>query len=315
MSFIEKRSERLYSICGTLNLRKKFPLMSEYIIPKDEITKLKKAVDIYLYESLIEFNDDILLIDNLHGDDMLHCYEEEIMNLPNITPNGLLLPKQHNFLSYNMLFKQVVNIVTGMNISSKIDGFYFPINVRIVNGEPNEKIDSRPRSSTKLHSDIWAAEISSHCSIHFPIYGDFKDNGVEFFEPGKSFYPNFVKPLDDFNDGACVRDDARQYNVILDPGHAYFLDSFLLHRTAKNSPLDRKLRLSLQFNFIPKLKIESDIHVPTSRISDYLTFDEWSNCGLNRILYNNQKARKYTEDELSVVLDKYADKYKLIELR
>lgn len=305
-AYVKERADRLHRICGRVNHGAVKPLMVEHIFTPEEFDTLRTYVNIYLYNSLVSMRPGRYAM----APDFLHLYEAEIAALPNITPNGLLLPKKHNFLAYNMIYQHLVPIVEKMQLTD-IAQIQRSINIRIINGEPNNFADSRPRSSTVLHSDIWAGEFANHFTLQIPMAGDMGKNGINLSEPGANFFPKYVRALDDFRDGAEVKDDATPYDVPLQVGRGYFMDSFLLHQTRKGGS---GLRLNVSITFIMKSRVSSDLVYTTERQDEYVDAEKWMGFGRDRIVTTQAEARVYDAADLTEVRNKYAEKYEVKEL-
>jgi hypothetical protein len=254
------------------------PLLAEVGIPRPLFDILAAAVKQYLYLSLTTafpaqaFEYDV---------DLLTAYKDQITALPNITPNGLLLPKQETYIGYNLIHRYVAKIVQGMRLEKHIEAIHLPVNIRIVHGKPNPKVDSRPRASVKLHSDIWAGELTNAIMIFLPVFGDMDKVGIEFFEPPPVFQADFLRPLPDFDEGACLLAGARKYRCQLRPGKAYLIDPYVLHRTLKQQDA---LRLSLDFRFLARQSLASDVQIATEREKNYISLEEWCDVGKHRLL-------------------------------
>lgn len=305
--YVKERSDRLHSICDRVNHEdKRMPLMVPHKFTEDEFHTLRTYVNIYLYNSLQTI---IPGQYSLHFDFLKH-YSELIRRLPNITPNGLLLPKKHNFLAYNMIYQFLVPLIEKMKLTD-VARIQRSINIRLIDGTPNQTVDSRPRSSTKPHSDIWAGEFSNHFTLQIPIIGDMDNNGINLWEPGASFFPKYVTALNDFNDGKEALADSTRYATNMSLGYGYFMDSFLLHQTRKQAP---GYRLNLAVTFITESKLSSDLVYGTERKDEYIPTEQWLGYGRDRIVMTKAEVRDYSKEDLSIVKNKYAEDYKIIEL-
>lgn len=307
LPYIAERAERLHSICGRVTKGVVKPLLVEHLFTPTEFNILRNYVNIYLYNSLAAIKPGHYSM----AHDFLHLYEEEIADLPNITPNGLLLPKKHNFLAYNMIYQFLVPLIARMQLTD-IAQIQRSINIRIINGQPNSFADTRPRSSMKLHSDIWAGEFANHLTLQIPMCGDMARNGIDLYEPGEKFYPNYVRAMDDFANGAEVRDDATKYEVPLKVGCGYFMDSFLLHQTRKGGS---GLRMNLSITFITKSRVSSDLVFATERQEEYIETEKWFGFGSDRIVTTQAEPRAFDAAAMSQVRNKYAEKYEVRELK
>lgn len=299
MTWKKDRERRLKNIVGDIELTERLPLLCESKI-KDTIS-LKTTINYYIWSSLVAATGKSFPL----TDNILEDCKQEISKLPNITPNGLVLPKKDNFLAYNDIHKEVAKLLDSLGISNRVLSIHNPINIRLVRG--THEGGTRPKASTKLHTDIWAGEFANSMMIFIPLFGDIENIGVEFFEPSDEFYPDFVRILNDYDEGKHLIENSIKYNCPLKNEFIYFIDSFLLHRTFKNS---NSWRLSLDFRFQPVEEIASDLKIDTKRDENYISYDEWREIGESRILFTKTRINELD----SVAGDVYAAKFETAEL-
>ena len=102
---IESRKKRMSSLFSGKNNLRDEGLVKVCAINEKSINKLQNAVMYYVWDCLISSNPDLdIKIDS----NFYKNYEEVIKELPNITPNGLLVPKKENLLSFNKLQKIII---------------------------------------------------------------------------------------------------------------------------------------------------------------------------------------------------------------
>lgn len=299
----EDRKNRLNNIMKGIEVITRCPLLHESKLQDSHVHSLRASVCYYVYVSLTNsFPQEKFTLD----ENVFDRYEKQIEKLVNITPNGLILPKLENFLAYHEIHKGVVNVLENYNMDDRIKLIHNPVNVRLVSGE--NKAGDRPKASTKLHTDIWAGEFSNSLMIFMPLMGDIANIGVDFYEPPQEFYPDYVKILDDYSEGAHFLELSDQYDCPLRNGYFYLIDSFLLHKTFK-----KKLgwRLSLDFRFLPKEELASDLKVDSVRNENYIPYDQWKTFGKTRLLFTDMPIDKFDSGR-----DKnaYAGQYNVIKL-
>jgi hypothetical protein len=217
------------------------------------------------------------------SEDMLRDYEQDVIQLPNITPNGLVLPKKENLLAYNQLQKEVSGAFAALGVSDNIARIQFPVNVRLQSGTPNSIIDSRPRASVKPHSDIWAGDPASGVLVFLSVLGDPAKSGIDFLMP-ETFPLSFVRPLEDYNEGAPLAEKAKLL-CKFDTRGWYFADPYLIHQTTKNAS---GYRISIDFRFIPAQKVSSDIDEDEARRPWFKSFAEWQDMGTKTLLVTDE---------------------------
>jgi hypothetical protein len=269
------------------------------------IKDLRMSTKLFFLECLSEYfqkeYDELQTID-----DFVKSYEEDIKVLPNITPNGLVLSKVETSCSYNQILKTAGKIIGYLGIAGNIDSIHFPVNIRLRWGSPDDYTLSRPYASTKWHSDIWAGESSENIMIHIPIFGDFKNNGISIAESQDGFFPDFVRHLDDYDEGNVITENTNSRNMEMEIGKAYMLDSFLLHKTNYGNP---SFRAILSFPVVPRIKLASDIYHNPRRDENYLDVETWMQIGRKYFVTTSSRLEKYRQGDITKI--SYADKYGL----
>ena len=276
---LEERKERMSTLLSKNNDSSNKELIYVNKISTVGIKKIQDAVIFYIWDCIISSDPE----SNIEVDKgFFKKYEDNIKNLPNITPNGLLVPKKENLLSFNKLQKVIYDEFYKNNLNKEIDKVQFPINLRIQSGKFDT--DERPRASTKKHTDIWAGDPSGAILVFLHIYGEYEKIGIEFFEP-KKFPKSCLKTISDYNEGNSQIDDLKKLDTKYDDSGWIFADPFLLHQTFKNSD---SIRISLDFRFIPKEKLDSDSYEDENRKPYFISTDLWSKYGDSKILSTNQ---------------------------
>ena len=285
------RKKRLNSLFTKANCIHEESLLKVCDIELNSIENIKNAVKFYLWDCLISSKISSVKLDSKFFDDN----QKNITNLPNITPNGLLVPKKENLLSFNKLQKIVFQEFEKIGINSKIERVQFPVNVRVQSGSLDN--DERPRASSKIHTDIWAGDPAGAITVFLHVFGDFQNIGINFFEP-KKFPKNQISTLDDYNHGNTQIGDIVELNTKYNDMGWIFIDPYILHQTFKNS---NSVRVSLDFRFIPKEVIDSDTFEDENRKPYFISVENWKSFGVSKVLSTNQglyskyKDNKYTK--------------------
>ena len=276
---LKSRKNRIDSLFSESECLHEESLLKVCKIDQESIRNIQSAVKFYVWDCLISSGNQGIKLD----DSFFLINEEKIKNLPNITPNGLLVPKKENLLSFNKLQKIAFEEFKKVNINNKIDRVQFPINVRVQSGSFD--LDSRARASSKIHTDIWAGDPASAITVFLHIYGDYKNIGIKFFAP-QVFPKDQIKTLSDYNDGNIKTKDMKELTARYDDRGWIFIDPFILHQTYKES---NSLRISLDFRFIPKELVESDTFENENRKPYFISMKECMSFGENKLLSTNQK--------------------------
>ena len=307
----QKRFDRLKNLTNDGSGLKN--IVWEYALDIKDFHRLQQTTKEFIKDCVFEYHD--------HGESLEDCFTAEsffidnesiIKTLPNITPNGLVMPKKEVLCSYNKILRAASKIVQSMGLHETCSKIHFPVNVRIRWANVSKQTLNRPYSSTKWHSDIWAGESARNVMVHIPIFGDFENNGVSVAKTPEEFYPNYVKPLNDFNEGKEITKTLQPINFRMMTTHAYLLDSFAMHKT--NHAGDNGIRGILSFPVVPKQKLPSDIYSNKVRDEDnYLSSNHWIKFGEELFLTSEEKLEPYVGGD--VTKTSYAGKFGVAECR
>ena len=297
------RVYRLEQITSKMEIRDSYPLLKIARLNPAAQIRLSEAVNNYLYSCLENFYID----QNFDkSESLFDTRAQQIRQLPNITPNGLVLPKKPICMAYNIIHAIVAEIIDDLGLQPHIEKVHAPINIRLVDGAGNRLIDERPRASTKMHSDMWAGEAANAIMIFLPIFGNYQKIGIKWIEP-REFPVDYMRPLKDFNEGIHLIRGGREYGAILAPGDIVLADPFLIHATQKDA---NSLRLSIDFRFITTQVLDSDNPAPGTRRQNYLVYEEWIDIGKRRILETDAPLVNY-DDRVGATKDEYAAPYEI----
>lgn len=306
-------SERTQRIKKTIpNIDKIKDLRGEINLPDKVIKNLRFCSKLFIYDCLCSFYESETFNVDLSIEQFFKKYKEKIIGLPNITPNGLVLPKLETLCSVNILNKSIYDLIKFLKIEDQAE-VACPVNLRLNFGvNRDEAFNGRPKSSTYWHTDIWAGQNANELMIHTPIFGDFQENGISICSPSEKFYPDFVKTINHFHfDGGEVTSkmDSLGYTPHLKIGKSYVFDSFLFHRTKSKGS---EIRGIISFPIKLKNKLDSDIYQNPLRDIEYKTTLEWSKIGKEIMLVSDKKInQKDYKDEMK---NTYADKFEFKSL-
>jgi hypothetical protein len=286
MTGFADRAARLAQVVDGLDLAADFPLLKAVRLRPELLARIRNAVNLYLYATLDSWYRGRAFV---LQDELLDTASDDVRGLPNITPNGLLLPKRQNYLAYNMVHAIVVDIFESIGLSSQVATAHAPINLRLVDGRGQAQFDRRPRASVKWHSDMWAGEPAAAIIVFLPVFGVPGTLGVRWIEP-REFPRELARPLDDFTEGARLIEGGREYQVAFDPGVVLLSDPYVVHATQRDTD---GLRLSIDFRFISRFPIASDEVAPGTRGENYLPYADWSDIGNGRVLTTDAPLELY----------------------
>lgn len=307
---ISERNARLFALIANQEWKRDMIVASK--LDPRLVAELRNAAKFFIYDCLTEFHAGEGFDINLPIEEFVAKYDEQIISLPNITPNGLILPKKEVLLSYNFLLKTVGHLVKHLGIDTTCESIACPVNLRLNFGSRmKEASKKRPKSSTIWHTDIWAGQNARDVMLHTPIFGNFVENGILFANPPEGFYPEFIKTLPSFNDGSAITEkigDAA-YNPEMKIGYSYLVDSFLLHKTLSR---DDSLRGIISFPLQPRASVSSDIYRNEARDAEYFEVKEWLKYGVEKLVVTDKKLEPFTEEDIS--RNSYADKFQSVDL-
>lgn len=269
---LEERIKRFNAIAANSNIQNDYGLLKTIAINSIHFSRIETALAYYLYINLNAWHEDKLF---KFSENLIQEYEEEILNLPNVTPNGLVLPKTENCAAYNALHREFAVAFSQIGMGHYVERIQYPINIRLQNGLPNQKADSRPRSSAKPHTDIWAGDPAAAMVVFLSVLGDPTKVGIRFMYPN-NFPSSFVRSLEDFDLGKEVVENSTEIPCMLQNASWFIMDPYLIHHTTKKG---QGVRISIDLRFIPKKEVASDFNGETEREQYFISFNEWRRIG------------------------------------
>jgi len=300
------RARRLAGVARGLATTQDHPLLKAARLDGDDSRRLRDAVNLYLFTTLSAHYPDRPIA---MSPDILREQAALILGLPNVTPNGLILPKLETYLAYNHVHAQVARIFEAAGLARHAEAIHAPINIRLVSGTPDAAVDGRPRASTKYHSDIWAGEPAATVMVFLPVLGDTERVGIHWVEP-REIPPEFRRPIAEFNDGRHLIRGGRAYAAEFNNGDILLSDPFLIHATRKRGPA---LRVSIDFRFIAREKTAGDAEVPGTRDDNYLAYEVWRDIGRGRVLTTGARLEPHTAPD-QATRNRYAADFEIHRL-
>ena len=298
------RAQRLANILSGLDVGDNFPLLKAARLLEAQFAAVQEVVDQYLQTTLQAYYPDKHFA---RCNAFFERHLAAIQSLPNITPNGIILPKRETYHAYNHMHAGVADLFDELAVEPYIDGLQTPINLRIVDGTPDPVKDTRARASVKMHSDMWAGEPANAIMVFLPIFDAAGKIGVRWIEP-RAFPEEFMGPLDDFDEGRHLADGGSEYAAGFRAGDLVLADPFLIHATQKNAP---GARLSIDFRFTAACKLESDAPAPGLRQRSYSSYADWAEIGRGRLLATQARLEPFTGDD-EPTKNAYAAEFEII---
>lgn len=238
-ALIQRREELYDELRETIDLGRDHGVYLDMKIPEEIFEQLKEALTVYIAKSLRSFYvKDKFVID----ENYLTNYEQQILNLPNRTPNGAFHPKRETVVEYNNLQKTVITALRKTKILDNCIAIQ-PCTVRVVSGRKENLDHTRPLATTKLHSDAWASHIGD-AILGCPMLGD-PSTSLEFYKP-HGISEDFFLPLENYDEGLKMFGD-KTFLGRARMGYISICDHACLHKTSLN---EGDIRVSFDFGIV-----------------------------------------------------------------
>ena len=206
----------------------------ELPLAPQHVSMLKLSLEDYILKTLESYYGG-----KFERENFLVEYKDDILNLPNRTPNGAFYPKVENIEQYNIIQKIVNFILVETNLINQLKS-YDVSNVRIVDGEITD-LDSRQAATVRLHSDAWSGH-KGDAILTIALLGD-ESTSLEFYKVVGGVSPSFFETQPNYEEGLYLFNDCELLGK-LRFNYMTIFDHACLHRTIKENG---GLRVSLDF--------------------------------------------------------------------
>ena len=183
----------------------------------------------------------------LSDEDLMQRLEKHYSEIQNITPNGMMVPKRHLNVEYNLLVKSFADIIASCNINDLVSSWHVPLNLRVKLGQADDANLLRHHPTEHIHSDSWAGESSESVTTHIPIFGDVERNHLTFFSPPDDFQEEWLGALPSYRDGGHIAERYNHLDVIPQKGYLYFHDFSGLHSSHRFPNAGARVTLDTTF--------------------------------------------------------------------
>lgn len=273
------RIDRLARVASDCELLGDHPYLKVIDLPEAHRRRLRGVANIYLWESLCAWWPDRSFA---LTDDVLASYPDDVLALPNRTPNGRLFPRRDTAMSFNMVNRAFVDALIAIGVEPHLELLQIPINVRIVAGQADAAVESRPLASTKLHSDAWNGEPTNAFLFNLPLLGDPLRVGMRFVE-ATGAGPAFYQQLENYEDADYDGVTLTPYEQPFEKEHLFLSDGMLLHQTVKTGP---GIRLSLDARAVPTELLDDESYDVSRSAASYIDRPTWTRAGREDVLVN-----------------------------
>jgi hypothetical protein len=219
--------------------------------------------------------------------DLLALLAEKKKSLPNITPNGALMPKREHTAEFNLLHKAVARTLDQVLPADLVRSMQTLMMFRIVEGTANSQRDQRPYATSKKHSDVWAGDPIDSVTLIIPVLGDPHNISVDFFEMPAHLEFEAMRPLDDYDRAGQIEPLLPYDGLDFRVGSIYFFDARLLHQTVRRAS---GFRISLDFRFRRALApgeeqwLDPNAGKDRERNNPYIDYGLWKSIGTDTLL-------------------------------
>lgn len=286
-SFLHERAARLSRLTAHAAhdgraIAHDFPLLKVLRLPPAALALLQDAARQYLWENLVAWHGHGAVS---YGPTILEDHAEQILALPNRTPNGLIQPKRPAMASFNMLHRVLAAALRQIGLTPQFSAIQLPVNVRVVGGAAQPGADKRPYSSAKIHTDAWNSEPLSALLFNIPLLGDPAQVGIRYYA-FRDPQLHMFGPLDDYSDMPLVENDLIPYEAPFELGMLYLSDQTSLHQTVRKD--ESAIRLSLDFRGVVRELITHESYDVSQSGAHYSAVDVWDQVGCETALTSDQ---------------------------
>ena len=222
--------------------------------------------------------------------------------IKNITPNGMIVPKNEVTLEFNLVVKSYIDILKSLNISNFIESFHFPPNIRYKEG--NLKISNlkRKHPTEFFHSDTWTGAMPNWVASHLYIMGDLSRNHIRYAYPPDDFSENWLKPLEKAKYGQSLAKKFKIVNFKPKKGTFVFADATIIHHSYRKKNCGERISLdtglNMKINDLKSFKFRkiNKINVKKIRLEETISNKDFLNIGSKNFLYfpDHMDKKKYT---------------------
>jgi len=244
---LENRRKEFGTLCNNFVHKKPDPLIAVAPIKYLDYLRLHLAIMVYMSKCLpkreLELDESALL----------KVFSENKNFIKNCTPNGMLVPKRHLILEYNLVVQAFFTVMNSLRIGHMITSWHIPLNIRFKDSEVNQENLKRHHPTEHIHSDSWAGESADSVTVMIPLLGDTERNRVDYYSPPEDFEENWLGPLPSYQDGAHIAAKYRKVEMPFPIGYVNLTDFASLHASARYP------------NAGPRVSIDTTFTIPRNR--------------------------------------------------
>lgn len=256
-----------------------FDLVAEIKLQQPMYEKIKSSVKRYIESCLGHTGAP------RSDEELAQILEQSLQKLPNLTPNGILLPKAETQKEFNAFHESMAFWLNSLGVNPLIRQVFCPVTIRIVKGTENPSLETRSYASSKMHLDLWSGDPGDTINIILPIFGDIENTTIDFFKPPAGLENQFVRVLKDYNEATEFLKNVEPYPLRPRLGFAYLFEAVVPHRTVKRGG---KVRVSVEFRVRQAITEAQRQAIENAcdkgRLSLYLDSQTWFSLGTQRYM-------------------------------
>lgn len=166
----------------------------------------------------------------------------------NRTPNGRLAPKKEIEKQFNNFSKSYFQMLEYLNIVKSLKNFLVPV-IRFKENKINT-LNQKNRSRSELpHADCWAGWTEDYLLFLLPLYGDIKNNKVNFFEVPKNISKDWFKKMDFITANKKIKQKLKPIKEHYKLGYVYVVDISVPHVTKRNKKSKSRISIDSALQF------------------------------------------------------------------
>jgi len=288
--------------------RRPHPLLLVHRIDDELNRRLRNAAALYIAQCLPgrrTFGPD-------DEDALLTALVDEADAIPNLTPNGMLVPKRHTVLEYNLLVRAIADVVSALGIADRIQSWHVPANLRVKFPEASAENLRRHHPTEHTHSDSWAGESSESVTLHLPIFGDVPRNHVRFFQPPADFAEDWLRPLPTYAAGADIAARYTALDFVPEKGEAILADFAMLHASSRLPDAGPRVSVDTTFALRRTASHRESERIHPWRENERATHDVLAGIGETHLLFFPDRADTQVDSQGGF---KHPSNLQLLELR
>jgi len=286
------RKARFNNLSAQFQCTKPGPMIAVTKINKDLFRNLQIAVALYLSKCLPEKK---IILDEKK---LLAQFALHRGKIKNCTPNGVLMPKRHLILEYNIIIQAYAAILKSLGISEFIESIL--LNIRYKDAEEIKGNRERSYPTEEPHTDAWVGQQLNTLTVITPIFGDAENNRVDYFRLPDDFKDEWLAPLPTFASGRSIADKCRRLKIPFQKGKMYLTDISVVHGSVREPGAGARVSIDAAL-IVKKLENEKNpgLELPNNML---ISFETFCTIGENNLfVFTDSEDRQSGSSDFTVV--------------